>query len=121
MMGDIFSAISIILVFVTVIFDVFAKESNDFLANENRDKDKPTALTNFKEKRWKLILKLSVVLFFYVLFFWLLLPGSIEIIKFSKINLWNFDLIKTFYVLINFGTLIYIGLTFNYLHKIRKK
>ncbi len=120
-MGDIFSAISIILVFATVSLDIFAKESDNFITKENPDKDKPTEQTDFKKEKNKLLFKLIGVLLFYLLLFWLLIPKSIEIIKDSEISLWNFDIVKTFYVIINFGILIFIVLTTNYIYKIFNK
>ena len=104
-MGDIFSAISIILVFATVSLDIFAKESDNFITKQNPDNDKPTEQTDFKKEKNKLLFKLIGVLLFYLLLFWLLIPKSIEIIKDSEISLWNFDIVKTFYVIINFGIL----------------
>ncbi len=120
-MGDIFSAISIILVFATVSLDIFAKESDNFITKKNPDKDKPTEQTDFKKEKNKLLFKLIGVLLFYLLLFWLLIPKSIEIIKDSEISLWNFDIVKTFYVIINFGILIFIVLTTNYIYKIFNK
>lgn len=120
-MGDIFSAISIILVFATVGLDVFVKESNNFISKRNPDKDKPTELADFRKGKLKVLLKLIGVLLFYLVLFWLLLPKSIEIIKTSEIDIWNFDVVKTFYVIINFGILIFIGLTSNYIYKTSNK
>ena len=120
-MGDIFSAISIILVFATVSLDIFAKESDNFITKQNPDKDKPTEQADFKKEKNKLLFKLIGVLLFYLLLFWLLIPKSIEIIKDSEISLWNFDIVKTFYVIINFGILIFIVLTTNYICKILNK
>lgn len=120
-MGDIFSAISIILVFATVSLDIFAKESDNFITKKNPDKDKPTEQTDFKKEKNKLLFKLIGVLLFYLLLFWLLIPKSIEIIKDSEISIWNFDIVKTFYVIINFGILIFIVLTTNYICKIFNK
>lgn len=120
-MGDIFSAISIILVFATVSLDIFAKESDNFITKKNPDKDKPTEQTDFKKEKNKLLFKLIGVLLFYLLLFWLLIPKSIEIIKDSEISIWNFDIVKTFYVIINFGILIFIVLTTNYIYKIFNK
>jgi hypothetical protein len=120
-MGDIFSAISIILVFATVGLDIFAKESDNFISKRNPDNNKPTELTNFKKEKHKLLFKLIGVLLFYLLLFWLLIPKSIEIIMDSEISFWNFDIVKTFYVIINFGILIFIGLTTDYIYKIWNK
>ena len=117
-MGDIFSAISIILVFATVGLDIFAKESNNFISKEKPDKSKPTDLIKFRKEKDILLFKLLGVLLFYLLLFWLLIPKSIEIMKDSEISFWSFDIVKTFYVIINFGILIFIGLTKNYIYKI---
>lgn len=120
-MGDIFSAISIILVFATVSLDIFAKESDNFISKRNPDRDKPTEQNDFKKEKKKLLFKLIGVLLFYLLLFWLLIPKSVKIIKDSEISFWNFDIVKTFYVIINFGILIFIVLTTNYIYKIFNK
>ncbi|MDA3906527.1 MAG: hypothetical protein PF484_10675 [Bacteroidales bacterium] len=120
-MGDIFSAISIILVFATVGLDIFAKESNNFISKQKPDNDKPTELSDFKKEKTIVLLKLIGVLLFYIVLFWILLPKSIEILKTSVFAIWNFDMVQTFYVVINFGILIFIELTTNFIFKTCKK
>lgn len=120
-MGDIFSAIGIILVFATVGLDVYAKEATVFISKNNPDKDKPTEVINFKKEKRNVILKLIGVFIFYLILFWLLLPKSIKIIKNSELALWNFDMVQTFYVLINIGVLIFMGLTFSFICRTFRK
>lgn len=120
-MGDIFSAISIILVFATVGLDLFAKESNSFISRKKPDRDKPTEIADFRKEKTRVLLKLIGVLLFYLVLFWILLPKSIEIMKTSEFALWNFDMVQTFYVLINLGILIFIGLTTSFIFRTYRK
>lgn len=120
-MDNIFSAIGILLIFATVLLDFFVKDSQTFIKKTKPDNAKITAIQNYKNAKNIIIFKLAGVLIFYLTLFLLLIPKSVEILKTSKIDLWEFDLISTFYILINFCILIFIVLTLKYLIKTAKK
>ncbi len=120
-MGDIFSAIGILLVFATVALDFFVKDSQAFIQKTKPDSAKTKETENFKNIKKIIVFKLAGVLMFYVILFWLLIPKSVQIIETSTIDLWNFNLIPTFYIVINSCILIFIVLTFRYLIKTIKK
>lgn len=120
-MGDIFSAIGILLVFATVALDFFVKEAQTFIKKSKPDKSKVTEIKSFRQDKFDIILKLSGVLLFYIVLFWLLIPKSVEILGTSKFDLWNFNQISTFYILINLCILIFIVLTIRYLIQTSKK
>lgn len=121
-MGDIFSAIGILLVFATVALDFIVKDANLFLQKDIPDKSKTTEISKYKNNKNEIIIKLLLVLIFYFVLFWLLIPKSITILSQSNFDMWDFDLLSTFYVLINFCILIFVVLTFNYfIRTIQKK
>ncbi len=120
-MGDIFSAISILLVFATVALDVFIKDAQSFDKKDKPDADKQIDLKRYENEKLAIIFKLTLVLSFYLIVFYLLLPKSIDIITKSDFCIWNFELIPTFYVFINFCLLVFIILTFRYMIKTIKK
>lgn len=115
-MSDILSSLSIILVFVTIALDIFIKEAEAF-ANKNKpDSSHISEVKQYKRTKNNLAIKLSITTLFYLLIFYLLLPNTFKIIKNSSISFWTFDLVNTFYVIINFGLLILflIALTKSY-------
>lgn len=120
-MGDIFSAIGILLVFATVALDFVIKDSVDFIKIIKPDASKKTETDNYNSKKNNIVIKLVGVLIFYLVLFWLLIPKSVEILKSSEINFWEFNLLSTFYILINFCILVFIILTLKYIIKTLKK
>lgn len=105
-MSDILSSLSIILVFVTIALDIFIKEAEDFSSKSKPDSSQNKLLNKYNRTKSTLISKLSAVTFFYLLIFYLLLPNTIKIIDNSNFSFWKFDLVNTFYVIINFGLFI---------------
>ena len=120
-MGDIFSAIGILLVFATVGLDFFVKDSQRFLQKPKPDSAKTTETKNYKSEKNSVVYKLAGVLIFYIILFWLLIPKSVEILRTSIFDLWDFNLISTFYILINFCILIFIVLTIRFVIMTMKK
>jgi hypothetical protein len=120
-MGDIFSAIGILLVFATVVLDFFVKDSQTFLQKTKPDSAKTKELKNYINERNSIGYKLTGVLIFYLVLFWLLIPKTVEILKTSTFDIWDFNLISTFYVLINLCILIFIVLTSRFLIMTIKK
>lgn len=119
-MGEIFSAIGILLVFATVSLDLFIKDSQIFLHKTKPDIAKTKEIAKYNTEKDCILYKLVGVLVFYILLFWLLLPKSVEIVKTSEIDFCNFDLIKTFYILINICILLFIIPIITYLIKTYK-
>ncbi len=120
-MGDIFSAIGILLVFATVALDFFVKEAQIFDKKNKPDASQINRLKEYRREKNSIIYKLVGVFIFYLILFWLLIPKSVEIFKTSRFDLWDFNIITTFYILINFCILIFIVLTLKYLIQTTKK
>ncbi|MEI7526703.1 MAG: hypothetical protein WCJ95_20310 [Mariniphaga sp.] len=119
-MSDIFSEISILLVFATVALDFFIKDSYSFIKKGPPDLSKNTDVKIYNTERNIISIKLFAVFFFYAILFWLLLPKSIEIITKSHLDLWDFNILSTFYILINLCIVPFIILTIKSLINILK-
>ena len=120
-MGDIFSAIGILLVFATVALDFFVKEVQTFDKKTIPDAAQIIRLKEYRQEKYSIIYKLLGVFVFYLILFWLLIPKSVEIFKTSRFDIWDFNVISTFYVFINFCILIFIVLTLKYIIQTSKK
>jgi len=117
-LGDIYSAISIILVFITILLDLIIREAVSYIDSPAPDSSKKKEIGRLNEKRKKIIVILIVVFLFYGFIFYLLLPNTFKIIEHSEISAWNFDLASTFYVFINFCLLGFMGITIYYFFKV---
>lgn len=107
-MADLLSAVSILLVFLILLFNGIEKEINEFLL-----KRKPTDAQTEAKKQWvkeinRLLIKAIAVTMIYTLIFYALLPKTIYIISTSSFVLWNFDELNTVFVFIELSLL---GLT----------
>ncbi|KQN34295.1 hypothetical protein ASE92_11835 [Pedobacter sp. Leaf41] len=105
---DIYSAISIILVFITIILDLIIRETQIFDQKKKPDSSKATEITLYNRERIRLLFKIASVFLFYLFTFYLLLPNSIKIFNVSTISFWEFDLLSTFYLFINISLLVFI-------------
>jgi len=120
-LGDIYSAVSIILVFITILLDVIIREAVSYIQTSVPDSSKKKEIRELSRKGRKISRILILVLLFYTFIFYLLFPNTYRIIKLSQINFWNFDLANTLYVFINFCLLGFMVITIYYLRKIYKK
>jgi hypothetical protein len=107
-MNDILSSLSIILVFVTVALDLFIREAIEFQKQIPPDKEKKSLVNEYRNQRIGILIKLYGTLIFYALIFYLVLPKSIDIIKSSRLTFWDFDILNSFFILINIALLIFI-------------
>jgi|GEM_PF-1570578 hypothetical protein len=108
-MGDLLSAISVFLIFLTFLFNSIEKEVLDTLAIRKPEYAQADKLNRYKTdlKRLLFLKSLPITLIFLISFY-VLLPKTITIIKTSKIDFWNFDELKTLFVFIEIGV---FGLT----------
>lgn len=108
-MGDLLSAISVFLVFITFLFQAIDKEISAQIAAITPDVNKIIERERFKKKLKNLLFLKSIpISIIYTLTSYTLLPKSISIIRNSKIDFWNFDPLNTIFIFIECGT---IGLT----------
>jgi len=119
--SDIYSAISIILVFIMVIYDIEIKKMNEIMDERKPPEEQKEKLKNFKRKVKKCEFRLLFVGITLFLLFWILFPKAVEIISTSHINLINFDIANTLYVFIEIAVFfMFITIIINFI-KISKK
>lgn len=94
------TAISLLLIFVTTLFSIKYEKIKEY-SIEDIKVDKPKEKNRQKEKFKKaLAFEWSPVIFLNLICAYLMLPSVIEIIKNSKFSYFNFDFIRTAFILI---------------------
>ena len=108
-MADLLSAISVLLVFLTFLFNGIEKEVSEKVFQRKPPASQADALKKFNAETLKLLLlKTLPVTIIFIVTFYSLLPRAVHILTTSKLTLWNFDELNTIFVFIETGLL---GLT----------
>lgn len=108
-MGDLLSAISVLLVFLTFLFNSVEKEVSAKIALRKPDQAQKEARRQFNNELLKLLfLKILPINTIYAVIFYALLPKTVHLITTSNFSLWQFDPFNTIYVFIELG---FLGLT----------
>lgn len=103
-----FDAVSVLLVFLTVLFSIRYPEILNSL-NEPLSFDKPKLLKRQKSKiKNNLIFKWVPVVFLNIVIVYLLTPLGIKVINNSSLSIINFNFIRTSYVLIWYLNIAYL-------------
>jgi len=110
-MSDVFSAISILLVFATVAFDIFIKRAQDFQNEPELDESATNQIQKKMDRKRKIIWELTFLFIGFSILFYIQLPTTIDILEKSTFSIWDFDESTTFWVIINTCSLLFIGLT----------
>ncbi len=111
-MGDVLSAVSVLIVFATVFLNLLSRKV-DHIVQQTR----PSAAEH--NARRELIVKFRRILFGMALplslslsvISYILLPTSINIIVKSSFSLWEFDVLNTLYLAIQTGLLVLMSLS----------
>ena len=115
---DSIQGLSVLLVFLIAYFELKRKQIEDDLKIKRPNKKLTQELNEFKRKiDRKIINNLLPLIIAFSLLFYLLLPTSIEIIKYFQINFFHFDLLVTLFLLIEIFTLILLSYLIYYLIK----
>jgi hypothetical protein len=105
---DSFSIISLLLVFVFVLFDVRYPEIQEKIKEDPENIILVKENKNFREELWKFIfLKCSPLIIILGSILYLLLPNFYNILISSTFNIWNFNFIRTSYFLVTILTAIF--------------
>ncbi|MCZ7609665.1 MAG: hypothetical protein M5U17_05815 [Ignavibacterium sp.] len=108
-MSDILSSISVLLVFLTFLFNAIEKEVSEKIIQRKPEVQQTEARRQFNNELLKLLfLKTLPVTIIFIITFYSLLPKAIHIITTSKFSFWQFDELNTIFVFIELGLL---GLT----------
>ena len=102
-MADLLAAISVLLVFLTLLLAGMQKDSDDLLKSNVPLKTQKDNYDDFRMKISWQIAKSSLVTVIFFLIFWVLLPHALKIINQSHFDLWNFDELPTVFILIELG------------------
>lgn len=108
-MDDLLSAISVLLVFLTFLFNSIEKEVSEMISQRKPEIEQIEKRKLFNKELWKLLfLKTLPVTIIFVITFYSLLPKAFSIINASYLSFWDFDALNTIFVFIEIGLL---GLT----------
>ncbi len=106
-MSDILSAIGILLAIITFFYDKTNSSIKKVLDKPLPPKEQKIELKKVKDEICKTTGISFIYCLIYLVFFWLLLPTSFDIITNSTFSLWSFNLSITIYVIINFAVLVF--------------
>ena len=98
--SDIFSSISVLLFFLGVVLDLYQRDSVKFSEITPPDKAKFTEVKKFRRKYRIVLFEGILVLILCLSFTYILFPTVIVIFKSSILSLWNFEIIRTLFVLL---------------------
>jgi hypothetical protein len=105
-MSDILAGISILLVFLTVLLSFISNGINDLLRTPKPGTARAEARVEFNSKlRFAQSIPVTLV---FILVWYVLLPQTATIISTCHFDIWNFDTLKTIFVLIELGVLGFI-------------
>jgi hypothetical protein len=107
-MSDILSAIGILLAIITLFFEKVANDIKPLLEKSIPPKEQESEIKKTKREIDKGIKKMSLFVFLYFFFAWLLLPTSFEIVSRSIFSIWNFDTVNTIYIVVNCTLIIFL-------------
>jgi hypothetical protein len=108
-MADLLSAISVLLVFLTFLFNGIEKEVSVKINQRKPTIAQAEARRQFNNDTLKLLLlKTLPVTLIYIVTFYSLLPRAVHILRTSELSFWHFDELNTIFVFIEIGLL---GLT----------
>lgn len=124
-MADLLTSISVLLVFLTFLFNTIEKEVTEKIAKRKPETQQTKARKQFNNELWKLLfLRILPVTIIFIVTFYSLLPRAIQILTTSKFSFWNFDELNTIFIFIELGLLgltIYASTkTFQLIKKVRE-
>lgn len=104
-----FDSISLILVFVFVLFGIRYPQINDDLKKEIPDSTRKIERKKYKEKlKENLSSKALPLVIIYGFLFYLFLPLLLKIFSSSKLQLWDFDIMRTTFVVVDLFILSFL-------------
>lgn len=120
---DVFQAVSVMLVFVTVLFGIKYPKLLEAIEKEPPVGDK--ALERFKEElRRVLFLDCGALIVMTLLVLYTLLPLAIEVFRRKEIEFWSLNVLPMAYVVVTLGVLGFavheVVLAYRLIQKIRK-
>ncbi|MGN6196938.1 MAG: hypothetical protein ACTHOB_18500 [Ginsengibacter sp.] len=103
-MADLLSSISVLLVFLTFLFNSIEKEVNEKILERKPEKAQTEKRKKFDKELLKLLwLKTLPVTLIYIITFYSLLPRAIHVLTNSRFSIWSFDELTTIFIFIELG------------------
>ncbi len=102
---DIISSISVLLIFLALLFEYLRQSYRKVLHSSFRLNEHEKAKKDIKWMLWTAA-GVSIVFLFST---YLLLPTSIKIINSSSLELWNFEIFPTIFIVIHLGITFFFG------------
>lgn len=111
--SDILSSISVLLVFLTILVTYLSTELRSAIEDPKPDKSQTKARRKAVAKlRFTLLAKAIPITIVFIIITYTLLPQTVEILKSSRISLWNFDSLSTIFIIIEVGLLGFTSYSF---------
>lgn len=104
-MAETLSAISVLLVFVTVLLSSIEQNVETILSKRPQQEHKDKMRKYKRKIKNILCFKLIPISLIYTIVFYTLLPSTIEIISVSTFSFWHFDTLNTIFVFVEVGLL----------------
>ncbi len=102
--SEILSSISVLLVFLTILVTYLSTELNAILNESKPVKDRKAEREKFiKKLRFILFIKSVPITLVFLLVTYTLLPTTFEIIQTSDVALWDFDSLRTIFMIVELG------------------
>lgn len=102
--SDLLSSISVLLVFLTILVTYVSTELRAILDELIPDTTEAKKREKFfRRLRFVLFVKSLPITLVFILVTYILLPHTIDVISTSSFSWWNFDSLKTIFVIIEFG------------------
>ena len=104
-MSDLLSAISVLLVFLTLLLSGMQSESDDILATMPPPAAQTANYAAFRKRVTRQIFKTFAITLIFLVICWILLPRTCGILRTSRFSPWHFDELPTIFVCIETGVL----------------
>ncbi len=121
MIESILGAISVLLVFVILFIDITTRKAFDFIDMAKPNESRVTEQKNYKKIHRLTNLFALASTFIVFITSYLFLPTVISVVKTSTFDMWDFDVIRTAFVLIEFLLILLCGYMVWLLFRINKK
>jgi len=120
-MSDSILYLSIIIVFLTVYYDILSKDISTFISKKVWGRNAQKSRDLYRRELTIISIKSIALSAFYLVIAYLLIPETVFIIKNSQINLIEFDLKNSLFVFLEIFILVFMILSFEMLVKIIRK
>lgn len=120
-MNEAISSLGLLIVFITVLFNVISKDVDFFLSKDIYGPSTPNSHKIYKKFQKIIWLKTGFLILLMFFVSYLLLPSVIDIILSSDFSLWHFDIDKTLFVAVELFLIVFTVFSFELFVKLVKQ